>query len=146
MAHVENEIMINRTPEDVYAFLADGLNNPAWRPGVQSISLKSGTAGTVGAIYAQVLTRPGARPVVGDYEITLAAPGQRLCFQVVAGPARPSGEYRLSRVPGGTVVRFSLDLHPKGLLKLVGPMISRTMKSEVAQLGMLKQVLESADR
>jgi hypothetical protein len=27
MAHAENQITISRSPEDVYAFLADGLNN-----------------------------------------------------------------------------------------------------------------------
>lgn len=28
MAHAENQATINRPPEEVYAFLADGLNNP----------------------------------------------------------------------------------------------------------------------
>jgi hypothetical protein len=32
----------------VYAFLADGLNNPKWRPGVQTIALKSGPARPAG--------------------------------------------------------------------------------------------------
>ncbi len=146
MVHAENETTISRTPEEVYAFLADGLNNPEWRQGVQSIALKSGPAAAVGAIYAQTLTGPGGRPIAGDYEITEAARGRVLRFQVVAGPARPSGEYRLSEAQGGTAVRFALELHPKGLMKLMGPMIGKTMQSEVAQLAALKTVLESASR
>ncbi|MGM9472548.1 SRPBCC family protein [Pseudarthrobacter sp. YS3] len=144
MAHAENETTINRTSEDVYAFLADGLNNPAWRSGVQAISLKSGSAGALGSVYSQTLSGPGGRPLAGDYEITAAEPGRRLAFQVVAGPARPAGEYVLSPVDGGTRVRFSLDLQPKGLMKIVGPLISRTMETEVAQLAKLKAVLEAA--
>lgn len=144
MAHAENETTINRTAEDVYAFLADGLNNPAWRSGVQAISLKSGSAGALGAVYSQTLSGPGGRPLAGDYEITAAEPGRRLAFQVVAGPARPKGEYVLSQADGGTRVRFSLDLEPKGLMKIVGPLISRTMEAEVAQLAKLKAVLEAA--
>jgi hypothetical protein len=144
MAHAENEITISRTPEEVYAFLADGLNNPKWREGVQGIALKSGNAGSVGAIYAQTLTGPGGRPIAGDYEISSATPGQQLSFHVIAGPARPAGEYRLSPVPGGTSLRFALDLHPTGLMKLVGPIISKTMQKEVAQLAALKTVLESS--
>jgi uncharacterized membrane protein len=144
MAHAENQTTINRSPEDVYAFLADGLNNPRWRAGIQNIALKSGTPGSLGAVYAQTLTGPGGRPIAGDYEITTADPGQRLGFQVVAGPARPSGEYLLSAMPGGTNVRFTLDLQPKGLMKLAAPMIARTMQTEVAQLASLKTVLESA--
>ena len=144
MAHAENQTTISRAPEDVYAFLADGLNNVKWRSGIQNIALKSGTPGDVGAVYSQTLTGPGGRPITGDYEITTADPGKHLAFQVVAGPARPVGTYRLSEAPGGTTVLFSLDLHPKGLMKLVGPVIVRTMNAEVAQLSKLKIVLESA--
>ena len=45
MAHAENEMTISRSPDDVYAFLADGLNNPKWRSGIQDITLKIGTPG-----------------------------------------------------------------------------------------------------
>lgn len=144
MAHAENEITISRSPLDVYLFLADGLNNPEWRSGIQSIALKSGTPGTLGAVYSQTLTGPGGRPVAGDYEVTTADPGKRLCFQVVAGPARPTGEYHLTEVAAGTTVRFTLDLQPKGLMKLMEPLINRTMRAEVNQLAKLKNILESA--
>ncbi|MEE9095362.1 SRPBCC family protein [Pseudarthrobacter phenanthrenivorans] len=142
MAHAENEITISRSPEDVYAFLADGLNNRKWRAGVQSISLKSGAAGAVGSVYRQTLSGPGGRAIDGDYEITTAEPGRLLAFQVVAGPARPSGEYHFGQLPEGTRVRFTLDLQPKGLMKIMGPMVQRTMDAEVAQLARLKAVLE----
>ncbi|WP_255771589.1 SRPBCC family protein [Pseudarthrobacter sulfonivorans] len=144
MAHAESETTVSRPPEDVYAYLADGLNNAAWRSGVQAVALKSGAAGELGAIYSQTLTGPGGRPIGGDYQITIAEPGHLLAFQVVAGPARPAGQYRLTAVPGGTTVRFSLDLQPKGLMKLAGPLIARTMEAEVAQLAKLKSVLEAA--
>ena len=88
MAHAENEVTINRTASEVYAFLADGLNNPNWRSGVQCIALKEGTAGESGAIYSQTLTGPKGRPLQGNYKITDAEPGRLLGFQVVAGPAR----------------------------------------------------------
>jgi hypothetical protein len=144
MAHAENEITIHRSPQDVYAFLADGLNNPQWRSGIQSMFLKSGTPGTVGAVYGQTLTGPGGRPIAGDYTITTADPGKSLSFQVVAGPARPAGAYHLTEVATGTVVRFTLDLQPKGLMKFIEPMITRTMRAEVDQLGNLKNILESS--
>ena len=143
MAHAENETIINRPPEDVYAFLADGLNNPKWRSGVQGIALKAGTPGSVGAVYSQTLTGPGGRPIAGDYEITKADPSTNLGFQVVAGPARPRGEYQLTPAPTGTTVRFVLDLQPQGLMRVMAPLITRTMRSEVSQLARLKAVLEA---
>lgn len=143
MTHAENEIAISRAPEEVYAFLADGRNNTAWRSGVQSISLKSGQTGTLGAVYRQALAGPGGRAIDGDYEITAAEPGRLLGFQVVAGPARPTGAYHLSPADGGTTVRFTLDLQPKGLMKVLGPVVQRTMEREVSQLSKLKAVLET---
>jgi len=143
MAHAENEVTINRTADDVYAFLADGLNNKLWRPAVQEVALAGGQAGAQGAVYSQTLTGPGGRPIAGDYEITAAQPGRRLDFEVTAGPARPNGSFTLEERDGRTTVRFELDLEPKGLMKLMGSMITKTMQSEVGQLDTLKSVLEA---
>jgi hypothetical protein len=41
MAHAENDITISRPAAEVYAFLADGLNNPKWRPCVQKIASRA---------------------------------------------------------------------------------------------------------
>ncbi|MDQ0032252.1 SRPBCC family protein [Arthrobacter bambusae] len=142
MAHAENEVSINRPANDVYAFVADGLNNKLWRPTVQSAALASGEPGTKGAVYSQSLSGPGGRPIAGDYEITAAEPNKRLDFQVIAGPARPKGSFTLQESDGTTILRFALDLQPKGFMKLMGSMITKTMQSEVGQLGALKAVLE----
>ncbi|WP_235505831.1 SRPBCC family protein [Arthrobacter sp. Leaf337] len=65
MAHAENEITIDRTAAEVYDFLADGLNNTAWRSGVKDIGLASGDAGQLGAVYSQTLTGPRGKPIQG---------------------------------------------------------------------------------
>lgn len=142
MAHAENEITIERPATEVYAFLADGLNNPAWRQSVQSIALRSGAPGETGAVYGQTLSGPRGRPIQGDYRITEADPGRVLAFQVVAGPARPEGRYVLTEADGRTTVRFILDLKSTGLMKVLDGLITKTMQAEVAQLEALKTVIE----
>jgi uncharacterized membrane protein len=142
MAHAESEITIDRPATEVYAFLADGLNNPVWRHGVQSIALRSGVAGETNAVYGQTLTGPRGRPIKGDYRITEADPGRTLAFQVIAGPARPEGRYLLTEADGRTTVRFILDLKPAGLMKVLDGLITKTMQAEVAQLQELKSVIE----
>jgi uncharacterized membrane protein len=144
MAHAENEITIQRPASTVYAFLADGLNNPKWRSGVQHIELKSGAAGEEGTIYSQTLTGPRGRPIQGDYQITSARPGESLEFKVIAGPARPEGRYVLTEEDGRTSVRFVLDLKLPVLMKMMDRMITKTMEGEVAQLMKLKSVLEAS--
>jgi uncharacterized membrane protein len=143
MAHAENDITINRPAAEVYAFLADGLNNPKWRRGVQKIALKSGPAGEPGAVYSQTLTGPKGRPLQGDYEIIDAEPGRLLGFQVVAGPARPAGRYQLTENDGSTTVRFSLDLKLPLVMRVLDSLVTKTMESEVAQLTNLKGVIEA---
>lgn len=143
MAHAQNEITIHRPAAEVYSFLADGLNNTRWRPGVRSIALASGVAGTEGAVYSQTLAGPGGRSIKGDYRITVADPGKRLAFQVIAGPARPEGSYVLTEDQGATRVRFTLDLKPTGLMKVLDGLITKTMQSEVALLSNLKSELEA---
>lgn len=143
MAAAENSVIVKRTPEDVYAFLADGLNNAAWREGVRSVSLASGAPGQEGAVYAQRLSGPGGREIDGDYEITEARPGEVIRFHVIAGPARPHGVFLLTPAQDGTKVSFALSFEPHGFMKLMGGMIQKTMDAEVAQLANLKSVLEA---
>nr|WP_087873438.1 SRPBCC family protein [Arthrobacter globiformis] len=143
MAHAENEVTINRPASEVYAFLADGLNNPRWRSGVQGIALKEGSPGESGAVYSQTLTGPKGRPIQGDYRITDAGPGKLLGFQVVAGPARPTGSYTLTEEGNSTRVRFSLDLKLPVLMRVFDSLVTKTMESEVAQLRKLKEVIEA---
>lgn len=145
--HAENMVVIAAPISEVFAFVADGTNNPRWRPGVMDISAPSDGPG-VGAVYGQGLRGPKGQRMDGDYRITEYSPPARLAFEVIAGPARPTGAFEMEEpLPGATIVRFSLDLQGRGLMKvpmkLAGPMIARQMQAEVACLGRLKEELET---
>ena len=142
MLHAEHSITINRPPQAVFDYLADGTHNPDWRSGVVEISRTTQADGQ-GASYRQVLAGPGGRRIDGDYRVTVFDPPRRLEFVVTAGPARPAGVFELTEnADQSTSVRFALDINPAGLMKLMTPMIRKTMRTEVAQLGTLKEVLE----
>ena len=79
----------------------------------------------------------------GDYEVTEAEPNKLIKFQVIAGPARPSGTYKLEAAGNATRVTFVLDYQTKGLARLMDGMIGKTMQSEVGTLSNLKAYLES---
>jgi uncharacterized protein YndB with AHSA1/START domain len=49
MPEATNSVEIHRSPAEVFAFLADGTNDPQWRNGVLDIQLKSGEGN--GAVY-----------------------------------------------------------------------------------------------
>jgi uncharacterized protein YndB with AHSA1/START domain len=143
MPHAEYTVTVDRPARAVFDYLADGTHNREWRSGVLDIERTTAATGE-GAAYRQVLAGPGGRRIAGDYRITTFTPPQRLEFLVTAGPARPSGVFELTDGGQATVVRFTLDLQPTGLMKLMTPMIARQMRREVGQLETLKKVLEQA--
>jgi len=140
MVDAQNRITIAKPPDAVFAFLADGTNNPKWRDGVASIRHARGDG--IGAVYAQKVKGPGGREIDADYEITAYDPPRRLAFKAIAGPARPEGEFLIEPADQGARVTFKLWWEPKGLKRAMAPMVGKTMKSEVAALEKLKTVLE----
>ena len=143
MAHAEESITIHRPVSTVFNFVLDGTNSPLWREGVLDIERVPGKPSGVGAAFKQGLKGPGGRRIDGDYEIVECQPDELIKFQVTAGPARPTGTYRFEAVGDATRVTFILHYEPKGLARLMDPMIARTMRSEVATLSSLKAYLES---
>jgi uncharacterized protein YndB with AHSA1/START domain len=141
MADAEATVRIERPAEEIFDFLADGRNNPKWRPAVTEIALVSGAG--VGATYRQTMRGPGGRTIAGDYRVTESDRPRLLQFEVIAGPARPRGTFHLEPVGSdATQVTFSLNLQPTGVMRLMTPMIKRQMRREVSALRDLKRVLE----
>ena len=141
MPAASNEILIDRSRLDVFAFLADPENDPQWRTGVLDLRRVSGHG--VGACYAQGVKGPGGRRIAADIKITELTPGEAIAFDTVAGPVRPRGRYVLAEADGGTRVRFELEAEVRGMKRLMAPMVQKTMTAEVRQLVRLKEVIEA---
>jgi uncharacterized protein YndB with AHSA1/START domain len=142
MPSAERTIVIDRPPDQVFAFFTDPANDRAWRPHVKEIAAR-GPAG-VGSTIHQVVEGPGGRGIAADIEVTEFDPPSRYAFRVTAGPARPIGEFRFAPSGAGTSVMFSLraDL---GFLK--GLVLSRPVQSsmdgEMAALDQAKALIEA---
>jgi uncharacterized membrane protein len=143
MPSAQHQVTIARPVGDIFAFVADGLNGPKWRPGMLDISLVSGSG--AGAVYKQGVRGPGSRRIDADYEITVYEPNRRIGFRAIAGPVRPTGEYRFDEAAGGTRLTFSLAAELSSLRKLLmGSAVQKTMDAELAASEQLKQILEAS--
>jgi len=130
MPSASRTVTIARPPADVFAFIADGTTAPQWRSGVTDVSLQSGTG--LGARYRQGVKGPGGRRVDADYEVTAFERDRRLAFAATAGPVRPTGEYRLEPIDGGTRLTFSLHAAVGGLkVLLIGRAVQSSMDAEM---------------
>jgi uncharacterized protein YndB with AHSA1/START domain len=143
MPNAQRTISISTTPEKAFAFFADPANDKRWRPAVKEIAA-SGPARVGGQIH-QVVEGPGGRGIAADIEITAYEPPTRYAFKVVAGPARPEGEFRITPTAGGVDVSFSLKAELGGLKKfLLGGPVQNSMNSEMAALDTAKRLLEGS--
>jgi uncharacterized membrane protein len=142
MAHAEQTIVINRPVKEVFDFVLDGTRNTLWRPSVVDVQAVAGKPSGAGAVFKQGLKGPGGGRIDGDYQIIEVTPDAFIKFNVIAGPARPTGTYQFEAVGGGTKVTFVLDYQAKGLAKLMEPMINRAMREEVGNLSNLKAYME----
>jgi uncharacterized protein YndB with AHSA1/START domain len=142
MAHASATAVVNKPIAEVFAYLADGMNEPAWRPGVTDVSHEPDTGTGAGATYRQTMKGPGGRPIPGDYRITRYEPQTRLDFEVIAGPARPTGRFDLTeKAPASTEVTFTLDVTPRGLMILLTPLINRQVQTEANNIANLPRAM-----
>jgi uncharacterized protein YndB with AHSA1/START domain len=142
MPSAERTIEIDRPPDEVFAFFADPARDRAWRPHVKEIAAQ-GPAG-VGATIHQVVEGPGGRGIPADIEITAYEPPTRYAFRVIAGPARPIGEFRFSPSGAGTSVAFALRAELGGIKGLLlGRPVQASMNGEMAALDKAKALIEA---
>jgi carbon monoxide dehydrogenase subunit G len=141
MPSAQRVILIRTTAEAAFAFFADPANDLRWRPGVKEISAV-GAPGVGGKVH-QVVAGPVGRGIAADIEITAYDPPTHYAFSVIAGPARPKGEFRISPRASGVDVTFSLDAELGGWKKLLlGGPVQSSMDGEMAALDKAKALLE----
>lgn len=141
MPSATRSIVINRPVADVFAFFTDPANDPRWRDGVKDIHGHGEPA--VGEVIHQTIAGPMGRGIAADIEITAYDVDSRYAFQVVAGPARPQGDFRFVPSGDGTEVTFTLSAELTGLKKLMmaGP-VQKSMDGEMRNLDKAKAILE----
>ena len=142
MPSAQRTIVINRPADQVFAFFANPANDQKWREHVKEVAAEG--PARVGSRVHQVVEGPGGRGIAADIEVTAYEPPTRYAFQVVAGPARPRGEFRFTPSGSGTQVAFSLSADLGGWKKLLlsGP-VQGSMEGEMRALDTAKRLLEA---
>lgn len=142
MATFQNTITIARPADEVFAFLADFGNIPAWNYAIARTVPTSPGPVRVGATYRQTRTIP--RRSEESFEVTDFAPPSRLAVHGQIGPFTASSGYLLEPAADGTLLTNTVELEPSSaLLRPIGPLAVPGVKAAVARnLGTLKQLLE----
>jgi uncharacterized membrane protein len=143
MPRFEQEVVIARPPADVFAYLVDLDNLPAWQGSVVEVRRDDDGRLRSGARFTEVRRLAGRR-LESTIEVATLEPERELTLRAVSGPVRGTVRHLLEPAGGGTRVRIVGELAGGGLRGLAGPLLERAARREVeADLRRLKQVLET---
>jgi uncharacterized protein YndB with AHSA1/START domain len=143
MVKIEGSTVIARPVEEVFDFVADERNEPKYNP--RMTRAEKVTTGPIaeGTRWSATVTARG-RPLDMQIEVTDYARPHRLGSITSMTTAQIQGTVTFEPDPAGTRLRWSWDMRPKGMLKLMGPVISRIGRRQEAQTWAgLKRYLES---
>jgi uncharacterized membrane protein len=143
MPEAERTVMIERPPDEVFAFFTDHANDPAWRPNLVRIDGVADAA--PGTRIQQIIKGPMGRGLAADIQVTVNERPSRYVFEVVAGPVRPRGEFRFAPAGAGTEVRFALTAEVSGIKGLLlSRAVQSSMDGEMAGLDTAKRLIEGS--
>ena len=126
MAPLTHSIEIDRSPEEVFAYVTDPDRFPEWQAAV--VSARRLDDGPMRAGSRLSLTRRiGKREQTMTSELTEYSPPQSYAFRVTDGPVRAIGNGRFEplREGRGTKFIFDLDFEGHGIGKLLVPLVVR---------------------
>jgi uncharacterized protein YndB with AHSA1/START domain len=146
MAPIVNIVEINRSPEDVFAYVTDPERFPEWQDAVVRARRKDDGPVRQG-LKIELTRRMGSREQTMTSELTEYNPPRSYAFRVIDGPVRALGNGRFDPVGDGnrTHFTFELDFAGHGIGKLLVPLFvrRRAAKELLESHENLKRRLES---
>ena len=140
---VTSEILIERPPGIVSAYVSDPANAPTWHDHIKSAAWISHPVAHVGSRIAIVAELLG-RKLEFTYEIVEFEPGEKLVMRSIEGPFPMETVYRFEETRDGhTQMTMRNHGEPTGMSKLMTPMIATAMRhAGEKDLAKLKDILE----
>jgi carbon monoxide dehydrogenase subunit G len=131
--HAELTIEIARTPEDVFSYLTDVSNLPAWQSGVKSATLRDGRIEESRSLLGRELTT--------TLEIVAQEEPRLFTLRVLEGPVPFTVRHALEPADGGTRLTVTADGEVPGF---AAGLLARGAEKQLRKdFERLKQILES---
>jgi uncharacterized membrane protein len=143
MTNIKHSVVIDRTPDEVWDYVHDLANDPAWQPSVlRSHQLTDGPFGSGTKIVED--RRFLGKRFKTAYEVTEYEPKRRSAVATTSGPIPARGFYAFEPTDGATRFTVGLETEAHGFFKLAEPVFARMARREIrANLGNLKDLLEA---
>jgi uncharacterized membrane protein len=143
VARFEQEIVIERPPDEVFDYLSDLANLPEWQSSIVEVRREDDAPLREGARFTEV-RRVAGRRIESTIEVATLEPGREFALRVVDGPLPGTVRHLVSAEGDATRLTVLGELGGGGLRSLAGPLLERAARHEAkSDLRRLKQVLEA---
>jgi Polyketide cyclase / dehydrase and lipid transport len=143
MLRIEGEIVIDRPVDEVFDFVADARNEPLYNPRMlRADKLSPGPVG-LGSQFRDEIKSMG-RPAEITIEIIEYERPRRLTDSIRLSMMDIRGGLTFDPVAAGTRMRWSWDLMPRGVFKVMSPIVARIGRRQEQRIwASLKRLLEA---
>ena len=142
----EGTATIDRPIEEVFAFLADGTNDPKFSPRVLEIEKTTEGPAGVGTIYKSTVKDAGMK-TQREFELTAFEPPSRIRWTELSKNmvSVPEGGYDLAREGERTRLSIYNELEGHGFGKLFAPLALRAARKDADAFAQrIKQAVEAS--
>jgi uncharacterized protein YndB with AHSA1/START domain len=120
MARISGEVLIRRPVEEVFDFVADQRNEPTYNPDMLVSEKLTGAPIGVGSRFRAVVGS-GRRQVEMRIDYTAFDRPNLIASTTRMSAADFSGTLTFTATPVGTLLRWSWQVRPKGVMRLMAP-------------------------
>jgi hypothetical protein len=127
-----------------WTFIAEAFfaNHPRWDPAI--VELRQLTEGPMGAGIRGVEVRSFGGRQAAEFVVTAYEPHKRFVFRNLTGPFELERSYDFLAAGAGTAIEFRFRMMPKGPLRLLFPLLRRTIEGQVeANISRLAGLLDA---
>ncbi len=139
----ENEVIIHKPVEEVFAYATDPNRLSRWRPSVLEVIGYTPPVG-VGATYELAEKLMGRRQQFGQ-RVTAHEPNRLQVVETTSGSVRPTQRFTFEPISDGrTRYAARLEVHTSGLMRLFEPLMRGKVRKTMGIYGEnLKRNLEN---
>jgi uncharacterized protein YndB with AHSA1/START domain len=143
MITVETSIIINRSIEEVFAYLTDARNDPQWDTGLLEVRQTPESPVGLGTQITEVRKFLG-RKIETTGEVVEYEPPTKYSRKITAGPFPIAGSLTFEPTAEGTKVTWKIEMQPGGYFALAEPLFARILRRQLETLlGDAKDLLEN---
>jgi ligand-binding SRPBCC domain-containing protein len=139
----QTSIGVKRPAEEVFAYVCDPRNLPAWNSAVQAVRPTSPATDGVGSTFSMNRELPTG-PAINQLEVIASKPPREFTIRTTTGPTQFLYRYQFAAQNGETVVQLDARVELDGVATRLPQLARRAVKKGVDDnLATLKLILET---